>query len=187
MQVKTPVKQLKNSLAKKVVRPREQNHKWRLAGTAESLRGAQPRLGAEQAWGGQVTEQGSHWPPAWRTGRWDTTGQREKTADLGKHLPQSGFSREREPAGGGLGQTELLHRICSESRKLGSPLLHCRQARRDLGKPTVHFQAKDSLPENFFLFGLDTPVFLVYPGLQVIGQGPPTPCKATYFTQSPPI
>lgn len=58
LQVKTPVKQLKNSLAKKVVRPGAQNHKRGLASTAETLRGAQPRLGAEQAWGGQVTERG---------------------------------------------------------------------------------------------------------------------------------
>lgn len=56
LQIKTPVKQLKNSLAKKVVRPGGQNHKQRHAGTADTLRGAQSRLGAEQAWGGQVTE-----------------------------------------------------------------------------------------------------------------------------------
>ena len=39
----------------------------------------------------------------------------------------------------------------------------------------------------FFFFGLEMPVFLVYPGLQLIGHGPPTPCTATFFTQSPPI
>lgn len=87
----------------------------------------------------------------------------KKTADLIKISAPVRVLRERQPAGS-VQDRQIYYTEFAESRKLGSPLLHCRQAGRDLRKPMVHFQAKDSLLENF-LFGLEMPVFLVYPGL----------------------
>ena len=45
LQVKTPVKQLKNSLAKKVLRPEGENYKQREQAQLTHSEGAQPRLG----------------------------------------------------------------------------------------------------------------------------------------------
>lgn len=45
LQVKTPVKQLKRSLAKKILRPKEENYKQRRAGTADTFRRGSAKTG----------------------------------------------------------------------------------------------------------------------------------------------
>ena len=119
---------------------------------------------------------------------WDTTEWREKTADLIKISAPIRVLQRKRTNRRCLGTDRFITQNLLRVTEAGESTSALQTGRQRPGNPMVHFQAKDSLLENFFFFfGLEMPVFLVYPGLQLIGHGPPTPCTATFFTQSPPI